>query len=196
MTTTTTSWANKHGAQRAFQNFLGAQDVDFDSVITTDGNRWFVKVVFGVDIAEARPSVVEAARERFGNVEVLNGKLPAPVPSDGGPKVERKPVQLETLDQTPTPPVDIKSDEQPKAKVSKPTKGTSKSMPVFRPGSKRAKSLELLTRPEGATVAQGKKAFAWNENVVKGQFYETSKMTGRKLVVEPNDKGEAVYRLR
>lgn len=191
MANTTTNWATKSGAQRAFQTFLGStpDGCNLDSEIHTDGNRWYVKAVFTTDVAEKFPEVVSTAKERFGNVGFLNGKVSAPVPAP------KEPAKLEVLSEKPVEK-SVPVPAAPKArKVKSGVAGTSTATPRFRPGSKRELSYNLLSRPQGATVEDGKKALDWAKEVVIGQYYETATLVGRKLSYAINPKGEKVYRL-
>jgi len=84
-------------------------------------------------------------------------------------------------------------------KKAKATKGatTAEGTPPARPGSKKAIVLELLRRPEGATLAQIQSATAWLAHSVRGFI---SGALGKKmgLTVESTKRedGARVYRIK
>src|ERR687891_740467 len=57
---------------------------------------------------------------------------------------------------------------RPKAKVAKPGKGAPADKPTPRAGTKQALMIELLKRPEGATVAQIAAATGWQRHTIRG----------------------------
>ena len=57
---------------------------------------------------------------------------------------------------------------QAKAKAAKPAKAASAAKPTPRAGTKQAKMIELLRRPEGATVEQIAEATGWQHHTIRG----------------------------
>jgi Protein of unknown function (DUF3489) len=55
-----------------------------------------------------------------------------------------------------------------KAKVAKPAKAAAAAKPTPRAGTKQAKLIELLQRPEGATVEQIAAATGWQHHTIRG----------------------------
>jgi Protein of unknown function (DUF3489) len=54
------------------------------------------------------------------------------------------------------------------AKAAKPAKAASSEKPAPRPGTKQARMIELLKRPDGATVEQIAAATGWQHHTVRG----------------------------
>ena len=54
------------------------------------------------------------------------------------------------------------------ATAPKPAKAASSEKPTPRAGTKQAKLIELLRRPEGATVEQIAKATGWQHHTIRG----------------------------
>ena len=75
---------------------------------------------------------------------------------------------------------------------------TSKVVPAAdgpRPGSKQAKVIDLLKRPEGATVVEVMEATGWQAHTVRGMFSGTlKKQQGLMVVSAKGDRGR-VYRI-
>lgn len=64
-----------------------------------------------------------------------------------------------------------------------------------RPGSKQAKVIDLLTRPEGATVAEVMDATGWQPHTVRGLFSGAlKKKHGLAIISAKEDRGR-VYRI-
>ena len=68
--------------------------------------------------------------------------------------------------QAARPPVGAKPAAQ--AKADKTTKAASADKPMPRPGTKQALLIELLKRPEGATVEQIAAATGWQKHTIRG----------------------------
>ena len=66
--------------------------------------------------------------------------------------------------------------------------------PVFRAGSKLATVLDLLQRPEGATIEQVIEATGWQSHTVRGTFAGILKRKGVVITSDKPEKGDRVYR--
>jgi hypothetical protein len=85
------------------------------------------------------------------------------------------------------------------AKTKKPASKTAKApMPQAGPrvGSKSAKVLALLARPNGATLADLMKATEWQAHSVRGFLSTASRKRGVGIESLKNGKGERVYRVK
>jgi hypothetical protein len=82
--------------------------------------------------------------------------------------------------------------------AQKPAKGAKPKSPVAkaRPGSKSAKVLELLARPNGASLAELMKATRWQAHSIHGFLSTVSRKRGVKIESLKNGKGERVYRVK
>jgi hypothetical protein len=63
---------------------------------------------------------------------------------------------------------DTKAAKAKAAKPAKPGKATPADKPTPRAGTKQARMIELLQRPEGATVEQIAKATGWQHHTIRG----------------------------
>ncbi len=81
-----------------------------------------------------------------------------------------------------------------KAKASKKASKTAKKAGAARDGSKAAKIIDLLKRPNGATLAEIMKATNWQAHSVRG-FISGSlgKKMGLTVVSAKRENGERVY---
>jgi hypothetical protein len=70
------------------------------------------------------------------------------------------------------------------------TKGKATGVPQARPGSKLAKTLELMQRPKGATIEELTKATGWQKHSVRGVIAGTIKKRLRQRVklIEQDDR--------
>ena len=64
-----------------------------------------------------------------------------------------------------------------------------------RPGSKQAKVIDLLKRPQGATVAEVMKATGWLPHTVRGMFAGALKKKHRLRLVSAKEQRGRVYRI-
>ncbi len=64
-----------------------------------------------------------------------------------------------------------------------------------RPGSKQAKVIDLLTRPEGATVAEVMDATGWQPHTVRGMFSGALKKKHRLTIISAKEDRGRVYRI-
>jgi hypothetical protein len=90
------------------------------------------------------------------------------------------------------------------ARAAKPAStGRRRSAPVTenarrapRPGTKQAKLIAMLRRPDGATVAQIAKATGWQHHTVRGAIAGAlKKKLGMRITTGKNDAGARVYRI-
>jgi hypothetical protein len=77
-------------------------------------------------------------------------------------------------------------------KAAKPARDAS----APRAESKGAKILELIGRPNGATLAEIMKATDWQAHSVRGFLSTAGKKRGLKIESEKNDAGERVYQIK
>ena len=85
-----------------------------------------------------------------------------PVPTEP-PQAAQEPATPEPADEAPAAP-----PAKRRAKAAKPTKTTPAEKPTPRAGTKQAQMIELLKRPEGATVEQIAKATGWQHHTIRG----------------------------
>jgi hypothetical protein len=85
----------------------------------------------------------------------------------------------------------------PKAKASpKPTKAVKKTG-VARDGSKAAKMLDLLKRPDGVTLKELMKATGWQAHSVRGFLSgSVGKKIGLALISAKGEEGERTYSVK
>jgi hypothetical protein len=84
-----------------------------------------------------------------------------------------------------------------KAKAAKKAPKAGNKAGTARDGSKAAKIIELLKRPEGATLAAIMKATAWQAHSVRGFLSGTiRKKLGLNVVSKKADDGERTYSIK
>jgi hypothetical protein len=84
-----------------------------------------------------------------------------------------------------------------KASPAKKAPKAAKKAGAARDGSKAAKILDLLKRPEGATLAAIMKATDWQAHSVRGFLSGTiSKKMGLKVASTKSDNGERTYSIK
>jgi uncharacterized protein DUF3489 len=84
-----------------------------------------------------------------------------------------------------------------KAKATKKAPKGGKKAGAARDGSKAAKILDLLKRPEGATLAAIMKATSWQAHSVRGFISGTlSKKMGLNVVSTKGEDGERTYSVK
>ena len=78
-------------------------------------------------------------------------------------------------------------------KDTRPSPGSSRAV---RGGSKQAKVIELLRRPQGASLSEMQKATGWQAHSVRGALSGTlKKKLGLSITSERTDAGERRYRI-
>jgi len=90
-----------------------------------------------------------------------------------------------------------KTSKNPARKARKAAAGgNTTARRAAREGTKQAKLLELLRRPEGATIAQLVKATGWQPHTVRGALAGAlKKRLGLAITSEKPEDGERVYRV-
>lgn len=89
-----------------------------------------------------------------------------------------------------------KSPKKPARKARKAATGAKTKAPRTREGTKQAKVLELLRRPEGATIAQLVKATGWQPHTVRGALAGAlKKRLGLTITSEKVEESDRVYRV-
>jgi hypothetical protein len=84
-----------------------------------------------------------------------------------------------------------------KAKATKKAPKAAKPAGAARDGSKAAKVLELLKRPDGATLAEVMKATGWQPHSVRGFISGTlTKKLGLTVVSTKSEDGERTYSVK
>jgi hypothetical protein len=78
----------------------------------------------------------------------------------------------------------------PSPKSPKTKRKAAAGAPQLRPGSKLAKTLELMQRPDGATIEELAKATGWQKHSVRGAIAGAIKKRPRQRVkiVEKDDR--------
>ena len=102
-----------------------------------------------------------------------------------------------------TPPI-IANDPEIKAEVTaaktngqaeRQLKIGAEGMPKHRPDSKQALVIEMLKRPEGATIAQISEITGWQAHTVRGTFSGAlKKKLGLNITSQKPPQGERIYR--
>jgi hypothetical protein len=83
--------------------------------------------------------------------------------ADSGAQAVEAPAPATEADGAATP-----ARPRPKAKPAKPTKTAPADKPTPRSGTKQARMIEMLRRPEGATVEQIAAATGWQKHTIRG----------------------------
>ena len=84
-----------------------------------------------------------------------------------------------------------------KASPAKKAPKGHKKAGIARDGSKAAKILDLLKRPEGATLKELMKATGWQAHSVRGFLSGTiGKKMGLKVASTKNEEGERIYSIK
>lgn len=138
------------------------------ALITTDGTDWFVAAEGYDALGKARPSpMTEDAAEPI-DIDTDPAVLPPAVASN--PAIE----------------ADVAAAE---ATFSKPAPARR-----TRDSSKQATVIAMLSRPEGATIAQICEATGWQAHTVRGTFAGTlKKKLGLTITSEKAAEGDRIY---
>ena len=89
----------------------------------------------------------------------------APTPADAGTAANAAPVSAAEADSAATP---AKRRAKAKAKAAKPGKAAPAEKPTLRTGTKQALMIDMLKRPDGATVEQIAAATGWQHHTIRG----------------------------
>jgi predicted ArsR family transcriptional regulator len=130
----------------------------FIRVIETDGRPQ--RVV----LTSEGMAVIGVEREDEGQTTALAKADTAPTPAEAGTAVEA-PAPAAKADGAATP---AKRKAKAKAKAAKRGKAAPAEKPTPRAGTKQAKMIEMLKRPEGATVEQIAAATGWQHHTIRG----------------------------
>ena len=91
----------------------------------------------------------------------------------------------------------VASKTAPKAKAPKKAPKVAKKAGVARDGSKAAKVLDLLTRPDGVTLKELMKATGWQAHSVRGFLSGTvGKKMGLTVTSAKGEAGERTYSVK
>jgi hypothetical protein len=127
----------------------------------------------------------------------------APTPADAGTAVQAAAGPAAEADSVATP---AKRRAKAKAKAARPGKAAPAEKPTPRSGTKQALMIEMLRRPEGATVEQIAAATGWQHHTIRGAISGALKKklgltveASRTREVGPNKTGakgsSTVYRI-
>jgi len=90
-----------------------------------------------------------------------------------------------------------KGKSEPKAKAAKKAPKAAKKADGARDGSKAAKVLELLKRPDGTTLAELMKATGWQAHSLRGFLSGTvRKKMGLEVASTKTEDGERTYSVK
>jgi hypothetical protein len=123
---------------------------------------------------DGRPQRVVLTSEGMAAIGVERedgGQTTAPTDADMGPTL----ADAGTAGEAPTPAAEADAAAKPakrkakaKAKSAKPGKAAPGEKPTPRAGTKQAQMIEMLKRPEGATVEQIAEATGWQHHTIRG----------------------------
>jgi hypothetical protein len=88
--------------------------------------------------------------------------------ADAGPRVTDAPAPATEADAAAMPGKRKGKAKATKTKSAKPEKAAPADKPTPRTGTKQARMIEMLKRPEGATVAQIAEATGWQHHTIRG----------------------------
>jgi len=131
-------------------------------------NRGLIRVLGGDGgpergvITSEGMATIGAKREDEGQTTTPAEADTAPTPADAATAVEA-PAPAAEADSAATP-----AKRKAKAKAAKPGKVAAAEKPAPRTGTKQAMMIELLKRPEGATVEQIAAATGWQHHTIRG----------------------------
>ena len=135
-----------------------------------------------------RTSLQDDAAEAAGRIEPLEEAAPAPT---GDSNVEQMPA-IATADEGAPEATGATQERAPDATAEPPVAKVRK----HRDGTKEALLIDMLRRPEGATIAQVIAATGWLAHTVRGAFAGAlKKKRGLTVTSEKPEGGERVYRL-
>ena len=141
------------------------------ALITTDGSDWFVTAEGYDALGVARPDLANAPT--FG--------------PQGAPEQDAAPLATDP---------ELEADVAACEVVWAQEKAAAPLKPRTRQNSKQATVIQLLQRPEGATISQIMFATGWQAHTVRGTFAGAlKKKLGLALVSEKPEQGERIYRL-
>ena len=109
-------------------------------------------------------AAIGVAQEDEGQTTASAEADTAATPADAGTAVEA-PAPATEADGAATP---AKRRPKAKAKSAKPGKAVAAEKPTPRTGTKQARMIEMLKRPQGATVEQISAATGWQHHTIRG----------------------------
>jgi DNA-binding MarR family transcriptional regulator len=156
-------------------------------VIETDGRPQRV-VITSEGMAAIGVEREDEDRAPDGATEATTGVTPA----DAGTAVET-PAPAAEADSAATP---AKRQAKSKAKAARPAKAAPTERPAPRAGTKQALMIDLLKRPEGATVEQPAAATGWQHHTIRGAISGAlKKKLGLEVTSTKDGQGRRTYRI-
>jgi hypothetical protein len=128
------------------------------------------------DVLAAAPGLLDGRMSPADFRVELHDEDGSPAPATEAPQGAPEAQEGDAAAQEPQPPAEpAQAAEAPaaakrkaKAKTAKPGKGAPAEKPTPRAGTKQALLIELLQRPEGATVEQIAAATGWQHHTIRG----------------------------
>jgi hypothetical protein len=157
-------------------------------------------------ITRAGLQAIGVAPDDTGSTPVLDAPQDAPGTKDGGTAGQEPQTPAEPAQAATAPAAGKRRAKAKAGKAAKPAKAASTNKPTPRAGTKQARMIELLKRPEGATVEQIAAATGWQPHTIRGAISGALKKklgltveATRSREVGPNKTGakgsSTVYRI-
>jgi hypothetical protein len=147
-----------------------------------------------------RGSTAERINTTMTNAETSTPETAAAVAEQGAPVPTTKAASKKVASPKKGAPK-AKTSAKAAKTAKKPAKGTKnfagkKETKTPRAESKGAKILELIGRPEGATLAEIMKATDWQAHSVRGFLSTAGKKRGLNIDSSKNDVGDRIYQIK